>query len=229
MPTEVETRDERTQPHSAEPVVAEVVPPTPPPWRFGLRAMMALMVVCSAQFAMMNWFGVINGMLLATALCFLAFTGVFIVAVLLVRGNSVWLDRLDQIGIRLVIAMVVLIIGTVLAGGGKVALDQITTVVIRRELQKDLGLTTQHVYVIDNNNPRSALEITHVKSGGVADKAGLRETDVIIVQDGMTDRFYLDLNQLRGKDVDLHIAGKAAHQPLEKCTQWDVTVPIPAR
>jgi len=194
-----------------------------------MRAMIALMAVCSVQFALMNWFGVINGLLLAIALCFLAFSGVFVVAVLLVRGNSVWLERLDIIGIRLVIAMVVLIIGTVLAGGGKVGIDQVTRIVIRRAMQKDLGLSTERVYVIENNNPLFALEVANVKSGGVADRAGLRKTDVILVQDGEIENFYLELNRLRGKEVDLNVAGKAANQPLEKCQQWQVSLPIPAQ
>ena len=225
MPAEVQSLT--NEPNVPEPVLAELVPPTPPPWRFGMRAILALMVVCSVQFALMNWFGVINGLLLAIALCFLAFSGVFVVAVLLVRGNSVWLERLDQVGIRLVIAMVVLIIGTVLAGGGKVGVDQVTRMVVRRAMQKDLGLSTERVYVTANNNPLFALEVTSVKSGGVADRAGLRKTDVILVQDGQVDNFYLELNRLRGKDVSLNVAGKAAHQPLEKCQQWQVSLPIP--
>ena len=214
---------------AGEPVVAELVPPTPPPWRFGMRAILGLMVVCSVQFALMNWFGVINGLLLAIALCFLAFAAVFVVAVLLVRGSSVWLERLDRAGIQLVIAMVVLIIGTVLAGGGKVGVDQVTRILIRRAVQEDLGLSTERVYVVDNNNPTFALEVTGVKSGGVADQAGLRKTDVILVQDGQVDEFYVELNRLRGKDVSINVAGNAAHQPLEKCRQWQVSLPIPAQ
>lgn len=191
--------------------------------------MMALMAVCSLQFALMNWFGVIYGLMLAIALCFAAFTAVFLVAVVVVRGNSVWLDRLDQIGIRLVIAMVVLIFGTILAGGGKVAIDQITAMLIDSALQKDLGMQTERVYVIDNGIPVYGLEITEVESGGIADKSGLREGEVILVPDGRTDEFYRELNRQRGKDVNVAVASKAANQPLEKCPQYEVTLPIPAR
>jgi hypothetical protein len=227
MSAEVPLRTD--EPLAPEPVVAELVPPTSPPWRFGMRALIALMAVCSVQFALMNWFGVIHGLLLGFGLCFVAFAGVFAVAVLLVRGNSVWLERLDLIGIRLVIAMVVLIIGTVLAGGGKIGVDEITRMVVRRSVQNDLGLSTQRVYVLDNNNPLFALEVTNVTSGGVADRAGLRVTDVILVQDGEIDNFYLELNRLRGKQVALNVAGQAANQPLEKCQQWQVSLPIPAQ
>jgi hypothetical protein len=228
MATDLQSMVVETDQSSAEPVLAELVPATPPPWQFGMRAVLALMVVCSVQFALMNWFGVIGGLLLSIAICFLSFSAIFLVAVLLVRGNSVWLDRLDQIGIRLVLAMLVLILGTVLAGGGKVAVDQVSSIIIRRSMQADLGFVTERVYVVDNSEAVFALEVTGVTSGGVADKAGLHEHDVILVPDGSISRFFQDLNKQRGKDFDINIAGAAANQPLEKCPQWVLTLPIPA-
>ena len=212
---------------SAEPVLAEIVPQSSPPSRFGMRGLLALTAVCSVQFAFMNWFGVFAGLLLAITLCFLAFAGVFLVAVLIVRGDSIWLERLDQVGIRLIVAMVALIIASVLAGGGKIGVDAVADILIRRTMQSELGFHTERVYVLDQNIPLFALEVKKVESGGLADKAGLRQGDVIWVQDGRVEKFFHELIKQRGKDVSINVAGKAAHQPLENCPQWQLVLPIP--
>ena len=65
--------NESEQQTTAEPVVAEVVsePPDAPRFRFGLRAMLALVAICGLQFALMSYLGSFWGLLVGLAFCWI--------------------------------------------------------------------------------------------------------------------------------------------------------------
>lgn len=210
-----------------EPVLAEIVTPPPPPWRFGLQGLMGVTAVCCLQFALMNWFGVIVGLLLAIGLCMAAFAGVFAVALTIGRSRAGWLDRLDQLGIRLVLALVVLILGTIFAGGGQVAFYQLAEITIARRMQADLGLSTKQVQVASDNGVLVGLQIDRVDLGSAADQAGLKAGEVIVLE-GTAGEFFRQMQQNRSKEVALNLAVGATMQPLEKCSQRQVAIVVPS-
>ena len=214
-------------PPSTEPVIAEVVPPPPSPWRFGLRALMALMVVCSVQFAVMSYLGVLAGMLVGTLVCFAVFGGIVVVGMALSGKGARYLPHLDQTIVRLMVALVILAIGTVLAGGGSAAYHTLARVRNEALLERDLGVSLKSMMLNNNNNVVWGLHVKGVRSGSVADLAGLRKDEVIVV-DGAVEDFYTLLRQNRGKDVDVNVAtGAIGTQSLQNCPQRSVTLPIP--
>src|SRR5688572_31162446 len=93
--------------------VPDLVSPEPSPFRFGLRALMILMGICGAQFALMSYAGIFPGLIIGLAGCFVVLLGLVFTAMIYWRGSgSPLMHRLDQLAIRLVLAIVLLGIGS---------------------------------------------------------------------------------------------------------------------
>src|SRR5689334_11063265 len=108
-------------PAPKEPVVATVVRPGPSRWQFGLKALLGLMAVCCVQFALMRYLTVPGVFGVSLGICFVALAVMMFVAVCLISTRSPLMEKLDYYGIRLVLAMGVLALGTLFAGGGTAA------------------------------------------------------------------------------------------------------------
>jgi hypothetical protein len=220
-------RAETTLPLSAEPITAEIVPPPPSPWRFGLKALLGLMAVCSVQFAAMNYFGVLLGLFLGLVVCFAAFSFIVLAAMLMQGDRTKWLAQLDAIVVRLMVAIVVLFLGSILAGGGTAAYQVYTRIRMERTVEQSLGVGLAHVQVVRENHVVSALQVSSVEDGGAAHQAGLQRGEVIVV-DTTIDELIELLHDNRGKDVDINVATSAAmNTPVENCPQRPVTLSIP--
>ena len=211
---------------AAEPVIAEIVPPAPSPWRFGLKALLGLMVVCSVQFAAMNWLGILPGLIAGMMLCFAVFGAIVFVAPFLTGERARALAQLDAIIVRLMLAIVILVVGTILAGGGTAVWAVATRIQTERLVEQKLGLSLKEVTVMHNNRVVSALHIVAVTDGGAAHDAGVQKDDVIVL-DGTVGETIEMLYANRGKDVDLNLATGAVSRPIESCPQRSVTVVIP--
>jgi hypothetical protein len=220
-------RMETTRPITAEPITAEIVPPAPSPWRFGLKALLGLMVVCSVQFAAMNYIGVFRGLLLGGVVCFAAFSLIVLAAMALQGDQTKWLAQLDTIVVRLMVAIVVLFLGSILAGGGTAAYQVYAGIKMERTVEANLGMGLAHVQVVHDNHVVSALQISSIADGGAAHQAGLQTGEVIVVETTIDELIKL-LHDSRGKDVDVNVATAAAmNTPVEKCPQRPVTLSIP--
>jgi hypothetical protein len=209
-----------------EPIVAEVVPPPPSPWRFGLRAMFALMFVCSVQFAAMNYLGVLWGLLAGMFVCFIAFSAVVLAGMVMTGNRTQLLAHMDTLVVRLMLAIVVLFLGSILAGGGTAAWQVYGRIRRERDVEQRLGFTLTQVQVVRDSHVEAALQITSVEDGGVAHAAGLAKDEVILV-DGTMDEFITRLHESRGKDVDVNIATGALAKPVQNCPQRPVTLSVP--
>ncbi len=220
------TSDPIAVPAPAEPIVAEVVPPAPSPWRFGLKALLGLMAVCSVQFAAMNYLGVLSGLLAGMAVCFIAFSAIVLGGMALAGSRTKWLAQLDALVVRLMLAMVVLFFGTILAGGGTAAWQVYSRIDRERSVEKNLGMSLKNVQVVRDNHVVSALQITSLEDGGAAHKAGLQKDEVILV-DSTIDELFKMLETNRGKDVDVNVATGALSTPVERCPQRSVTLAVP--
>jgi hypothetical protein len=211
---------------AAEPVTAEIVPPAPSPWRFGLKALLGLMVVCSVQFAAMNWLGILPGLLAGMALCFAVFGAIVFAAPFLTGERARALPQLDAIVVRLMLAIVILVVGSILAGGGTAMWMVATRIQTERLVEQKLGLALKEVTVTHNNRVVFVLHITAVTDGGAAHEAGIQKDDVIVI-DGTVGETIQMLYANRGKEVDLNLATGAVSRPIESCPQRTVTVAIP--
>lgn len=212
---------------AGEPITAEIVPPAPSPWRFGLKALLGLMVVCSVQFAAMNRFGVLWGLLFGLAVCFVAFSVIVLGGMALQGERTKWLAQLDAIVVRLMIAIVVLLLGTIMAGGGTAAYQVYARLSRERAVEQNLGLSLKHVQVVKENHVVSALQVTAIADGGVAHQAGLQMGEVIVVETTIDELIEL-LSASSGKEVDVNVATAAAmNTALENCPQRSVTLPVP--
>lgn len=216
-----------SRPPEVEPVIAEIVPPAPSPWRFGLRALIVLMVICSLQFALMSYLTVLGGLIVGGLLCFAAFTAIVLFGMIPTRQSTRWLPHLDQLVVRLMLAMVLIFVGSIIAGGGTAAYHAYARIKTEALLEQDLGLSLKPTMVNSQSSVTWGLHITNVKDGGVAHQAGLQKDEVIIVS-GTVDEFFQRLNESRGKDMDINVAsGVLGGQSIENCPQRSVTLPVP--
>lgn len=208
------------------PVVATVVPPAASPWQFGLKALLGLMAVCSVQFALMRYLTVVGGLVFGLGLCLAALGVMMVTAVCLVGRRSPLMERLDYYGIRLVMAISVLFLGTLFAGGGTAAWYVASEMQLAILLETDLGIRTRSITVYDNKSSHNALLIMTVSSGGVGDLAGLRKGEVIYFDETQSD-FYHRLAESRGKPTDINVAIGATSGSLDSCPKRAVTITLP--
>ncbi len=215
-----------TAPPDDEPILATIVPPAPSPWQFGLKTLLGLMVVCSVQFALMSYLTVFGGLVAAIVICFAALGVLLLWAVLFVRSRSTLMERLDFVGIRLVVGITVLMVGTILAGGGAAVAYTVGRMWTAMELEKDLGMRTLRTQVWDGKRPYNALKIVFVLPGSDALKAGLSSGEVIVI-DGTIDDFYEQLEQKRGKTFSINVAANPVAGSIEKSPPRSVTLMVP--
>jgi hypothetical protein len=214
-------------PAPKEPVVATVVRPGPSPWQFGLKALLGLMAVCCVQFAMMRYLGAPGGLGVSLGICVVAFACMMFTAVCLTGSRSPLMEKLDYYGIRLVLAMVVLALGTLFAGGGTAAWYVASEMQLALTLETDLGIRTRSTEVYDTKKGRyNALYVMTVSSGGVADRAGIRKGEVIYFDETQSS-FYHRLADNRGKPVDVNVAIGATSGSLDSCPKRAVTITLP--
>lgn len=223
-PLIVATPPEKPAPKA--PVLATVVPPAPSPWQFGLKALLGLMAVCSVQFALMRYLTVVGGLVFGLGLCLAALTVMMLVAVCLAGRRSPLMAKLDYYGIRLVLAISFLFLGTLFAGGGTTAWYVASEMRLAILLETDLGVRTRSIQVYDSKTSHNALLIMTVSSGGVGDLAGLRKGEVIYFDETQSD-FYHRLDENRGKPTDINVAIGATSGSLDSCPKRAVTITLP--
>jgi hypothetical protein len=215
-----------TKPAPPQPVVATVVPLAPSPWQFGLKALLGLMAVCCVQFALMRYLTVVGGFALGLALCVAALAVMMFVAVCLAGRRSPLLAKLDYVGIRLVLAITILFLGTLFAGGGTTAWYVAGEMQLAILLETDLGIRTRSIQVYDSKSSHNALLIMTVTSGGVGDLAGLRRGEVIYFDETQSG-FYRRLAESRGQPTDINVAIGATSGSLDNCPKRAVTITLP--
>jgi hypothetical protein len=219
-------------PVTESPVTAEIVAPAAPrsPLQFGLRTLLLLMAVCSVQFAIMSYLGVLAGMVTGTLACFALFSAVFLVGIALpARQVAHHIARLDRLVVLLMVGILVLFFGTMLAGGGVVVWQQISRVQREVWLERQLGcgLKPESLMVPNATGAQSqqVLRITSIKTGSPADLAGLREQEVLLLA-GTVDQFYTNLERNRGSDVDVTVATAAGYF-VNGGSERNVTLSVP--
>lgn len=209
-----------------EPVAATVVRPGPSPWQFGLKALLGLMAVCCVQFALMSYVGVAWGFGVGLGVCLAALAVMMFIAVCLIGSRSPLMEKLDYYGIRLVLAIGVLFLGTLFAGGGTAAWYVASEMQLAVLLETDLGIRTRSLQVYDTKGTYNALYVMAVSSGGVADRAGIRKGEVIYFDETQSS-FYHRLADNRGKPVDVNVAIGASSGSLDSCPKRAVTITLP--
>jgi hypothetical protein len=206
--------------------VATVVRPAPSPWQFGLKALLGLMAVCCVQFAVMRYLGVAWGFGVGLGVCLAALAVMMFIAVCLIGSRSPLMEKLDYYGIRLVLAIGVLFLGTLFAGGGTAAWYVSSEMQLAVTLETNLGIRTRSIQVYDTKGTYNALYVMTVSSGGVADRAGIRKGEVIYFDETQSS-FYHRLADNRGKPVDVNVAIGASSGSLDTCPKRAVTITLP--
>jgi hypothetical protein len=159
--------------------------------------------------------------------CFVAFSLIVLAAMVLQGNQTRWLAQLDALVVRLMIAIVVLLLGTILAGGGTAAYEVYARLSMERSVEQNLGLSLKHVQVVREKHVVSALQVAAIEDGGVAHQAGLQTGEVIVVETTI-DELIKVLYENRGKDVDINVATAAAmNTAVENCPQRSVTLSVP--
>lgn len=168
---------------------------------------MAIMAVCSVQFALMSYLGVFAGFLFGVAICSVAFALVFLAGMcVFVPGHRANLWLLDRIVLWLMLAMVVLAFGSMLAGGGMAIVAGLTHLRSEAWLRAQVGLSVRRTPVTLGAKAIPALEIKAIFPGSPADSAGIRTGDYITNFESSAELKRI-LQHNRGKPVDLDISG----------------------
>jgi hypothetical protein len=194
---------------TTEPILAELVvpPPAVSPLRFGLRTLMAIMAVCSVQFALMSYLGVFAGFLVGVAVCCAAFTLVFLAGLcVFVPGHRQHLPLLDRFVVWLMLAMIVLMFGSMLAGGGMAIVAGLNHVRSEAWLRAQVGLSVRQTLVSTGTEAKPALEVLAIFPGSPADASAIRTGEYIMNFDTSAELKRI-LQRNRGQPVDLDISG----------------------
>lgn len=210
-----------------QPVLARAVTAAPSPLRFGLKAMLVFMAICSVQFALMNYLGILLGLILGVVACGFVLTLLIVAAIAFHnRHGTPWMDRLDQLAIRATIALVLLIIGTMFAGGGVVVYDQLAKHYLTKRLEQKLGFNATWSFSIGSNSQNQVMVVKSVSAGGAFEKAGFRKDDIIV-----SDRPPLELvrwlHDSRGQTVHISVVAGPTIKPLADCPQRQLSLTIP--
>jgi len=223
--------NESEQQTTPEPVVAEVVsePQGAPRFRFGLRAMLALVAICGLQFALMSYLGSFWGLLLGLAFCWSLLCVLLVIAILLHRRkHEPFMIHLNRWAIPVTLAIVILSVSVMAAGGGWVVYDAITRGRMVSRLKDDLGFRSRRTHVIRDAVMVEAILVRSVARGEPFESAGVKKGDVIIVERSVND-FFEVMEENRGGSVTITVAADAENQDVKNCVarQLDVSVPKP--
>jgi hypothetical protein len=205
------------------------------PLRFGLKALLALTAICSAQFALMFYVGTLPG-LLVTALACVALLALLLFTSFVIPSRTylAWQGRLDQLAIRLVLAIVLLLAGAAFAGGGILLFHAVESLRVAYRVEKNLGFSADVEMIAETNEDgfevtRNAIIVTSVRAGGAFHQAGFQKDDVILT-DLTPQEYYKMLEENRGSSITVDVAGGAVGSiliPVEKCPQRSLVLEIP--
>ena len=223
------------------PVVAEVVadklvdPLDRGPFRFGLKTLLLLTAVCCGQFTLMSYVGILIG-LASTAVACLAILAalIFIPVLFRLRPESAAMGTLDGIALWLTMGVLVLFVGSVLAGGGQLVYQEIEEFRMVFRLKRDLGFTCSTEYVDNGYGPgdfttEKAIRVESVSAGSLFADAGVQKDDVIVSELGL-DAFLQMLEENRGQAVSITVdrGGKGVGiYALDEANQIQVEVVLP--
>lgn len=207
-------------------ITAELAPPPLSPWRFGLRALLTFMGIASLQCALMSYVGILAGILVGIAGCMVLFAWLLCVAILLPRSKRAWLESLDVIGLRIIALMTMLVLGSIFAGGGMLVF-QLVGERQRIELCYDkVGFRGDVITVSDRDSITQVLVVRKVKPASPALEAGLRENEMIVLQEPV-DKFYERMSQSPGQAFDLDVATGSSSVALETIPHRTITIEVP--
>jgi hypothetical protein len=222
--------DAAASPAEPEFVTAEAIPDPPSPFAFGLKALMAVMVIVSVQFALMSYLGPMAGLIVGIALCALTMTGLLVAAVVMgLKPGSGLMEQFDRIAIRLVFGIIVLFFGSIIAGGGVVLFTVLEDVRLAWRTQERLGFAYQERSMYDGNGFVTVLAVTKVEPGGAFGLAGVQAGDAVVLQTTAKE-FLQMLQEQSGKSVDINVAVGVGNTPtasLENANIDPVTVRVP--
>lgn len=221
---------EFAQTSDPELVEAEMLADAPSPFSFGMQALFALTAVAGVQFALMAYLGVLVGLLVGIGVCALSMIGLIAASVVLgLRPGDRLMDHLDRLAIRLVFGIVVLMFGTMIAGGGQILYKSLERTRFSWKMERDLGFDYREQAMWDGQGVRNTLAVTKVKPGGAFDQAGIQPGDLIVTDQTPLD-FLKTLDENRGYTVDITLAPQAIDsttQSLEDLPQKAVTLRVP--
>ena len=188
-----------------------------------------MMACCGVQFALMSYIGTMWGLIVGIFLCLGVFSVVLVVGIAIATGNpSKSVNRLDNLAIQLTLAIVILFISVIFAGGGMAIYQVVIQTRLKSQLQHDLGVSFDTTYVRKEQGFEPALEVNSVTPGGLAEQAGFQTGDVI-VSDSQPREYLRILDENRGSEINVTLAAVSGNQPVDKAPQRQVTVMIPLR
>lgn len=199
------------------------------PFRFGLKTLFALVTICGVQFALITHLGAFLGLLIGIAVCIMGLLILIFTGMLFAGSHSgKAIDRMDQLAIRLTVAVVVLFVGSILAGGGSLVYKQVGKYYLAAKIKKDLGFTFRRQYAQLDDEMVRVIVVTSVKPGGAFEKAGFRRQDIIV---SSTPPYELlkEYDENRGQTVNVAVVSGPTLQSLDKCAQRNLSLGIPAR
>ena len=197
------------------------------PLRFGVKAMFAVTACCGVQFALMSYLGTLWGLCIGILVCLSGFTVVMVVGIVLANGDpSRAVARLDNLAIQFTLAVVLLFVGVIFAGGGLAIYNVVSEARLKARVQRKLGVYLATDFVNKNGNHENALRVKSVSPGSIAEQSGF-ETGDVIVTDSPPKEYLQILDDNRGKEIDVTLAAVSGSQRIDEVPMRKVTVAIP--
>jgi hypothetical protein len=215
-------------PDSRAIVEAEIVRPAPP-IRFGLRELMVVTALCSVQFAVMNYLGVLAGFAVGGAVCLAGMTAAMAAGLWIGRTDRELFSRLDGLVMRFVLALTAIAVSGGLSGGGILLVKQLEPLRHAWWLERQLGLKTERSLAWLDDAAVEVLVVKSIAPGQPADQAGIKAGDQIRPLPTVNE-FYRSIYDRRGQNCDLTLyRGGSALNKLDSLTEIDVTIAVPAK
>jgi len=194
--------------------------------RFGIRSVFGLTAMCAVQFALISYTGPLIGLLIGIGICMLVIAGVM-VAAFAGSHNADLMDRLDRLAIQLTVAITLLLVAMVVAGGGHIAVTQYAAFSHAWQLQREMGFTAETRHVIDDGVGKRAIIITGLLAGGEFEQAGFQPDDAVLPDELPPGEFYDFIEDNRGKEITINVATGGANRLIENCTTRSITFTPP--
>lgn len=198
--------------------------------RFGLRGMIVATAVAGAILALIRLWGPLVGLAVSSLLSLVGFTGVFCWAMVwrIIKGREVDQSRTmifcERAGIGLVAITTLLFVALVVAGGAAGVTAILGKRAVQAEWHKELGFTHRPSDIYRDPDVIRYVEVTKVAAGGTFESLGIREGEVIAVEEG---RFFRQLEMNRGDFLTVDVGSGGTTGYWKDYTVRQVEIPVP--
>jgi hypothetical protein len=197
-------------------------------FRFSMRGMAMMVVICSVLAALVSMMGVWQGLAVGLIITVITLVVVFFTGFAFynpTQQRSSTMAALDVWSIRLVVLITLLFFGAAFAGAGQIAMHYFGQVAVATEMSRRAGFQYEIVEHLYQYQSRKYVKVVSVAAASPAEQAGLGVGD-IIVEDSPRELFKR-MNENRGRKLSLKVANLPSQQDSAEWATRPVELTVP--